>query len=83
MPLLNHNIHLQEKNVVIADVDDTICDTCQVISPEMAEQISTMIREGYTFAFISGTKQSYLLEMISSKLKGQHFLLATTGTAEK
>jgi len=80
MPLLNHDINLQEKKVVIADVDDTICETCHVISPEMAGQISAMIREGYVFAFISGTKQSYLLEMISSQLKEQHFLLATTGT---
>ena len=74
------DINLKEKKVIIADVDDTICDSCQVISPEMAEQISRMIQQGYEFAFISGTKSKDLQEMISSKLKLKHHLLATTGT---
>lgn len=80
MPSLDQNINFEEKKVIIADVDDTICETCHVISEEMTEQVSNMIKEGYIFAFISGTKLSYLLEMISSRLKEKHFLLATTGT---
>src|SRR3989344_584355 len=71
---------LKEKKVIIADVDDTICDSCQTISPEMAEQIAKMIKLGYEFAFISGTKQEDLRQMISSRLKEKHHLLATTGT---
>ena len=61
-------------------MDDTICETCQQISAEMAEQISRMIKNGYEFAFISGTKIDDLQKMISSRVKGKHHLLATTGT---
>jgi hypothetical protein len=70
-----------KKKVVIADVDDTICESCQRISSSMAEQIASMIKKGYTWAFISGTAPHHLKEMISSSLKEKHFLLATTGTA--
>lgn len=73
-------LNFKEKKVIIADVDDTICDSCQVISPAMAEQISKMISQGYQFAFISGTKTEDLQEMISSRLSQPHHLLATTGT---
>ena len=72
--------NLKEKKCIIADVDDTICESCREISSEMAEQISGMIRQGYQFAFISGTKSEDLQKMISSKLKEKHHLLATTGT---
>ncbi|MDO8510799.1 MAG: HAD-IIB family hydrolase [Nanoarchaeota archaeon] len=74
------DLDLKEKKVIIADVDDTICDSCQTISPEMAEQIAKMIKSGYEFAFISGTKSEDLQKMISSRLKEKHHLLATTGT---
>ena len=74
------HINLKEKNIIITDVDDTICETCQQISPQMAEQISKMIKKGYEFAFISGTKNEDLRKMISSRLKEKHHLLATTGT---
>ena len=74
------DFNVKEKKVIIADVDDTICDSCQVISAEMAEQISRMIQQGYEFAFISGTKNEDLHNMISSRLKEKHHLLATTGT---
>ncbi len=73
-------INFKEKTVIIADVDDTICESCQQISPEMAEQISRMIQQGFEFAFISGTKSEDLQKMISSKVKERHHLLATTGT---
>ncbi len=74
------DLNLKEKKVIIADVDDTICESCQVISSEMAEQISRMTKLGYEFAFISGTKNEDLRNMISSQLKEKHHLLATTGT---
>ncbi|MEK6969033.1 MAG: HAD-IIB family hydrolase [Nanoarchaeota archaeon] len=73
-------INFKEKKVIIADVDDTICESCQQISTEMAEQISKMIQQGFEFAFISGTKQEDLMKMISSRLKEKHHILATTGT---
>lgn len=75
-PIMN----IKEKKIIIADVDDTICKSCQTIAPEMTEQISRMIDQGYQFAFISGTKNEDLQEMISSRLKRKHHLLATTGT---
>ncbi|MBU0470393.1 MAG: HAD-IIB family hydrolase [Nanoarchaeota archaeon] len=73
-------INFKNKCILIADVDDTICDSCQQISEEMAEQISIMIKDGQEWAFISGTKSVDLMKMISSKLKVKHHILATTGT---
>ncbi len=73
-------IDYSTKKVIIADVDDTICESCQVMSDEMANQINSMIQQGYTFAFLTGTEKQYLLEMVSSKLRGKHYLLAAIGT---
>ncbi len=71
---------LSKKTVIIADVDETICETCQPIDYKMAEQISSLIKKKYKFAFISGTEPHYLKKMISSRLNEEHFLLPTTGT---
>lgn len=73
-------IDFTKKKIIIADVDDTICESCQQISIEMAEQINNMIASGYTFAFISGTRVEDLQKMISTIVKEEHHLLATTGT---
>ena len=74
------SVDFKNKKVVIADVDDTICVSCQVITDQMAETINALIAQDYTFAFISGTDIKYLLEMVSSGLSQPHYLLATTGT---
>jgi NDP-sugar pyrophosphorylase family protein len=74
------DIDFNEKRVIIADVDDTICESCQQISSEMSNQISKMIKAGYEFVFISGTKSEDLIKMISSLVKGKHHILGTTGT---
>jgi len=68
------------KKVIIADVDETICETCHVVEEKMATIIDSLIAKGFTFAFISGTEPKYLREMISSKLRQKHFLLPATGT---
>ncbi len=73
-------IDFTKKRIIIADVDETICESCQQISPEMAEQINNMVASGYTFAFISGTKAEDLQNMISSRVNETHHILATTGT---
>tara|TARA_Y100000310_G_C20431193_1_gene691545 strand:+ start:71 stop:841 length:771 start_codon:yes stop_codon:yes gene_type:complete len=74
------NIKYNNKKFIFADVDDTICESCQQISPEMAKQISKMIQNDYEFAFISGTKSADLIKMISSLVKEKHHILGTTGT---
>ena len=79
MPIVE-NIDVNEKKVIIADVDDTICESCQIISDEMAFEIARLVNSGYKFAFISGTKSESLQRMISSKLKKEHHILGTTGT---
>ena len=76
----NLPINFKEKKYIIADVDETICHSCQQITIPMTEQISRLIDKGFQFAFISGTKADDLLEMISSRLQKEHHLLATTGT---
>ena len=74
------SINFEEKKMIIADVDDTICDSCQIISSEMAEVVNKLISKGYIFAFISGTKCGDLHGMISCKLFEEHHLLGNTGT---
>ncbi len=72
-------IDLQKKKVIIADVDETICETAQVISIILARQVTKLIQKGYTFAFISGTPVAELQRMISAKINEEHHLLANTG----
>ena len=74
------DIDLSKKKVIIADVDNTICESCQQISPRMSEQINGLLKKGYHFAFISGTKVEDLLQMISPQLTEEHHLLGNTGT---
>jgi phosphomannomutase len=71
---------IRNKKIIIADVDETICESCQLVSDEMAEVISNLVTRGYEFAFISGTGLKSLQRMISSKLNNKHHILATTGT---
>ncbi len=73
-------VNLDKKKFIIADVDDTICESCQLVSDEMAQEMTRLTNQGFQFAFISGTKSASLQRMISSKLKKQHHILGTTGT---
>ncbi len=75
-----NQIDFSEKKYIIADVDETICESCQEISPEMARQINQLIQKGFQFAFISGTPVNELQRMISTKLTEEHHHLGTTGT---
>ncbi len=73
-------IDFSSKNIIIADVDETICETNQEIHPEMADTIHQLIDFGCQFAVISGTNVEELQRMVSSGLTKEHHLLATTGT---
>jgi HAD superfamily hydrolase (TIGR01484 family) len=73
-------IDFRNKNFIVADVDDTICESCQEISPEMVSEIHRLMDSGHEFAFISGTKVKSLQRMISAKLMREHHLLGNTGT---
>ncbi len=70
---------LLQKKIIIADVDETICETCQPISKEIAQKINATIKQGYQWAFISGTDYKNLQKMLS-KITEEHHILATTGT---
>lgn len=69
----------KNKEVIIADVDDTICYSTQVISDSMAIEVEKLIRNGYTMAFISGTGVKELINMISFKVMVYHHILAASG----
>ncbi len=73
-------IDLRKKKVIIADVDETICEPAQEINLRLAEKINGLIEKGMTFAFISGTHLVELQRMISAHLVEEHHLLAGTGT---
>src|SRR3989338_6768502 len=72
--------NISKKTIIVADVDETICESCQEISPEMAQKINSLIKAGYQFAFISGTPIKELKRMISGKLTEKHHLLGNNGT---
>ena len=74
-------IDLTKKKVIMADVDETICEPAQEINPRLAEKINALIGKGITFVFISGTPTTELQRMISAHLSEEHHLLANTGTA--
>ena len=74
------NINLAKKKIIVADVDETICESCQEVSDGMAKKINELIKKGYTFAFISGTNNKFLKKMISSKVTEEHHLLCNSGT---
>jgi len=65
--------------VLMADVDETICESCQIISDEMAEMVDKLISQGTTLVFISGTDIPNLKEMLQ-KIKGKYYILGTQGT---
>jgi len=73
-------IDLSKKKIITADVDQTICESCQVISDNMVKEITRLTNKGYIFVFISGTDCKNLTKMISSKLKTEHYILGTEGT---
>ena len=73
-------IDFTKKKIIIADVDETICESCQEVSTQIAERINSLIKKSYHFAFISGTPTNELQRMISSKLTEEHHLLGNTGT---
>ncbi|HLC51998.1 MAG TPA: HAD-IIB family hydrolase [Candidatus Nanoarchaeia archaeon] len=74
------NINFSKKKVIMADVDETICESCSEISPEMANKLSKLISSGYHLVFISGTHVKELKRMITSGLKKEHHLLGNNGT---
>ena len=73
-------IDFKRKKVIIADVDETICESCQQISSPMAGKITELIQKGYLLAFVSGTPVEELLRMVSSQLTAPHFLLGNKGS---
>ena len=73
-------INVKEKKYIIADVDGTIVESCQVITPHMTEAIHKLIKNGKEVVFISGASVKELQRMISSRLKLNHSLLGNTGT---
>lgn len=72
-------IDLSSKRIIVADVDQTICEPAQVVERHLAEQITKLTARGYSFAFISGTNLEELQRMISARLEREHHLLASTG----
>ena len=74
-------IDLHKKKVIIADVDETICEPAQEISLKLAEKINLLVGKGMTIAFISGTPTAELQRMISAHLVQEHHLLANTGAS--
>ncbi len=72
--------NINGKKVIIADVDETLCESCQVITPEMADQVNTLLSRGYSFAIISGTDVKELHRMVSSGVNHEHHILGNSGT---
>jgi HAD superfamily hydrolase (TIGR01484 family) len=59
---------MQNYQAIIADADGTLADTREAISTEMAQVIAQLLRDGYTFAVISGATFTRLVERIPNQL---------------
>lgn len=70
---------LTNKKIIIADVDDTICESTQVIKNDMSNEVNKLIINKYMMAFISGTDVKELMSMISCKVMEEHHMLGTSG----
>jgi phosphomannomutase len=71
---------MPHKKVIIADVDETLCESCQVITPEMAAQVNKLISQGHSFGVTSGTDAKELQRMVSSGVTQEHHILGNSGT---
>jgi hypothetical protein len=66
--------------VLIADIDDTICPSTRPVAPEMAAEISRIVRGGTAFAFISGSTYAQIAAQVSPFLDVDHHLLGVSGS---
>jgi phosphomannomutase len=71
------------KNVIIADVDDTICPSTRPVAGEMAAEIGRLAGRGWVVAFISGSTMEQIGAQLTPHLSVQHHLLAASGSHYK
>lgn len=65
---------------IYCDVDNTVCDSCQVISDDNAELINQIGKEK-TFVFISGTDVNELIRMLSKLNNITYYILSNSGSS--
>lgn len=68
------------KKVVISDMDNTLCDSCKPVSLEMALEIERLVKDGYTFAVIAGSKPEHILEQVCRYVDATIYALGNSGT---
>ena len=65
---------------LIADIDDTICQSTRPISAEMAAEIDRIAASGILVAFISGSTLEQLFGQLGAGLSRPFHILAASGT---
>ncbi len=71
---------MNRKKVIIADMDNTLCESCRPISDEIAQEIDRIVGSGYIFAVISGSKPEHIYEQVARYLDASIHLLGNSGT---
>lgn len=66
-----------EKEIIIFDVDGTVCESCQPLSDEMVAALYLLYEK--TLVFISGSSLKHIHEQISPYIPKDHHLLGTSG----
>jgi len=67
--------------VMIADVDDTICESTKVIKKDMIKAIVRLAESGTKIVFISGSTVDQIYWQISPFIRVDHYLVGTSGSA--
>ncbi len=68
------------KNVLVCDMDNTLCESCQPIDNEMADMINKL-SEHYLFTVIGGSTYEHIQEQVTSQLKCPTiYVLSNSGT---
>lgn len=65
---------------LITDVDDTVCPSTQPITPDLANEISRLVKGGCSFAFISGSSLKQISDQLTPSLGVPHHLLPVSGS---
>ncbi len=71
---------MPKPNVLICDVDDTVCPSTQPIDDAMASLLRRLSNQGVVLAFISGSTVEQIYAQISPTLLAPHHLLGASGS---
>lgn len=68
------------KNIIICDMDNTLCDSCQDISQTMKKEIERLVNRGHIFVILGGSKPEHLYQQVCRHINVPVYVLGNSGT---